>query len=171
MPAWVEERGGDRVLIPERAAVIKRIYELAAAGYGQRLIVKRLTDDGVPAFCGKPWVKQYIMRVLKDRRTLGEFQPRTGGKLDGPPILNYYPAVVTEAEWLAVQAGRTSRRRAPGRLDKHINLFTGLVRNARERRTPTSLSPVRVGEGLCGRNPVRRVLLNTGANDGRARLL
>src|SRR5262249_53272163 len=50
LPAWVEDRGGKLVLIPERAAVVKRIFSMAAGGYGMALIVKRLTADGVPTF-------------------------------------------------------------------------------------------------------------------------
>ena len=50
LPAWVEEKDGRLVLIPERAAVVKYIYQLAAAGYGAARIVKRLTEEGVQPF-------------------------------------------------------------------------------------------------------------------------
>jgi DNA invertase Pin-like site-specific DNA recombinase len=50
LPAWVEERAGKLCLIPERAAVVKRIFEMAASGYGLTSIVKRLTLDNVPGF-------------------------------------------------------------------------------------------------------------------------
>ena len=39
-------------MIPARAAVIKRIFALAADGYGYVGIVRRLTADNVPAFGG-----------------------------------------------------------------------------------------------------------------------
>src|SRR5262249_16335578 len=45
LPGWVEERGGKLHLIPERAGAVKRIFGLAAAGYGYALIVKKLTTD------------------------------------------------------------------------------------------------------------------------------
>src|SRR5437764_1123626 len=50
LPAWIEERGGKPHLIPERAAVVKRIFQLAASGYGFGFIVKKVTEDGVPPF-------------------------------------------------------------------------------------------------------------------------
>jgi DNA invertase Pin-like site-specific DNA recombinase len=50
LPGWVELQGGEPVLIPERAAVVKRIFGLVIAGYGQMSIIKRLTEEGVPAF-------------------------------------------------------------------------------------------------------------------------
>jgi hypothetical protein len=112
LPAWVEEKGGRLHLIPDRAAVIKRVFALAAAGYGNKLIVKKLTAEGVPTFgtSGK-WVRNYLQNILKDRRAVGEFQPRgRNGTPDGDPIPNYFPAVVTEEEWLAARAGAAARR-------------------------------------------------------------
>jgi DNA invertase Pin-like site-specific DNA recombinase len=50
LPAWLEQRGGALALIPERAAVLRRIYHLAANGYGQSRIVRQLIVDGVPPF-------------------------------------------------------------------------------------------------------------------------
>src|SRR5262245_33949436 len=50
LPAWVEEKDGRPVLIPDLAAVVQRIFELATAGYGYHAIIKRLTADSIPAF-------------------------------------------------------------------------------------------------------------------------
>ena len=54
LPAWVEERGGELYLIPDRAAVVKNIFDLAASGYGCHAIVAKLNKDKVPrwAFLG-----------------------------------------------------------------------------------------------------------------------
>src|SRR5262249_16062545 len=61
LPAWVEESDGRLRLIPERAAAVKRIYQLAGAGYGQMAIVKRLVEEGVAPFGeSKNWVKSYV---------------------------------------------------------------------------------------------------------------
>jgi hypothetical protein len=50
LPAWVRLVNGVMVAIPERAAVIKRIFTLAGEGYGRSRIVRLLTDEKVPAF-------------------------------------------------------------------------------------------------------------------------
>ena len=51
MPRWVKRSpDGKLVLIPERAAVIKRIFRLTASGYGLSSLVGLLTREGVPAF-------------------------------------------------------------------------------------------------------------------------
>jgi DNA invertase Pin-like site-specific DNA recombinase len=148
LPAWLELDGqGSPVPAPERAAVVKRIFELAAAGYGQKLICRKLADDGVPAFgevvvragrkrsqfSGK-WLAPYVSQLLNDRRVLGEHQPRhADGKPAGPVIEGYYPAVVTAEEFLAARQARLGRRTGNGaRQRRHVNLFAGLLKHARD---------------------------------------
>jgi DNA invertase Pin-like site-specific DNA recombinase len=116
-PAWVEVRGGKRVAVPERAAAMRRIFALSAAGYGAAGIAKKLTTEKVQPFgqSGR-WARTYIAMILNDRRALGELQPRrSDGTPDGDPIPGYFPAVITEREWQAARAGATLRRRRTGR--------------------------------------------------------
>ncbi len=147
LPAWVKEEDGKLVLIPERAAVVQRIFELAAAGYGYGTITRRLIREKVPpfgearaprpgrkrsAFCGQ-WVRAYVAKILMSRRAVGEFQPcGPDRKPDGDPIPNYFPAAISEQEWLAARAGAAQRRFSRGRLGKNINVFARLLRNARD---------------------------------------
>src|SRR5205814_9984639 len=51
---------------------------------------------------------------------------------DSEVIPGYYPAAVTEAEWLAARAGAARRRVMPGATGKHVNVFAGLLHNARD---------------------------------------
>jgi DNA invertase Pin-like site-specific DNA recombinase len=152
LPLWVEEKDGRPQLIEERAAVVKRIFQMAAEGHGQGLIVKRLEAEKVKAFGEREpgengrhrakngnhygsgrWTRTYIAKILNDRRALGEFQPRVNGRKDGPPVPNYYPGVVSEEEFYRAMAGSASRRKPgkPGRIGEYINLFAHLIRNAR----------------------------------------
>jgi DNA invertase Pin-like site-specific DNA recombinase len=156
LPAWIEVRGGKLVLIPERAAAIRLIYQLATDGRGTPTILQKLIRDKVPSFgrTGK-WTRSYVTLLLRDRRVLGEHVPRTRGKRDKEPILGYYPAVIeSEAEWLAARGaveerriarsnGRQKRPRpAPRRLQEgkppaarerlHVNIFAGILRHARD---------------------------------------
>jgi DNA invertase Pin-like site-specific DNA recombinase len=116
-PAWVEERGGKLVAIAERAATIKRIFALAAAGYGTAGIVKKLTEEKVPPFGSSGrWARTYVWIILRDRRVLGELQPRrSNGQPDGDPIKDYFPQIVTEAEWGAARGGAIRRPRHTSR--------------------------------------------------------
>jgi DNA invertase Pin-like site-specific DNA recombinase len=149
LPAWVEEHGGKLRLIPERAAVVKKIFRLATDGYGLTAITRKLVEGKMAPFgeavlregrqraqfCGK-WSRAYLANILRDRRAVGEYQPRRreGWRKipDGPPVPNYFPAVVTEEEWLAVRAGAAQRRSHPGRVGKNVSVFAGLLRHARD---------------------------------------
>jgi DNA invertase Pin-like site-specific DNA recombinase len=215
LPAWVQEVGGKLQLIPVRAAAVKRIFHLAANGYGHAAIVKRFMKDKVPVVGnggsydmvydeslgrlmrkhvpGKNnWVRSYVANILKDRRAVGEFRPRKrDGTPDGSPIANYFPAVVTEQEWLAARAAAAQRRttreqngrfpkrpaegghgpRRPlafaGRPSKHgINVFAGLLRNSRDGSSYYCATRVD-GHKPGRRGTTQRVLINTNAAEGR----
>jgi DNA invertase Pin-like site-specific DNA recombinase len=164
LPAWVRLRGDKLELVPERAQAVKRMYGLATAGYGPAGVAKKLIAEGVPAF-GKSgrWSRSYIRRILGDKRAAGEYQPRMRGsrRADGPPAPNYYPAVVTLDEWNAAQAGRAGRRRqASGRTTKFIDLFAGLVKNARDGDAYYVQTRVERGQRY-------RVLRNLNSSEGR----
>jgi hypothetical protein len=152
LPGWVEEHEGGVRLIPDRAAAVKRIYQLAAAGRGVTSILRQLNDDKVPAFGdgvvrggrtraarGTAWSRPYVYRILSDRRAAGEFQPRLrDGTPDGDPIPDYYPRVVSDAEWEAARVAVAERRtgqaeRRRNRPSRHgVNVFQGLLYNARD---------------------------------------
>jgi DNA invertase Pin-like site-specific DNA recombinase len=154
VPAWLAYVDGETRLIPERAAAVRRIFQLAAEGYGQTRIVRTLTGEGIAplgdvvlrpgsrrsAYSGK-WNTTYIAMILTDRRVLGELQPRKAdGKPDGPAIAHYYPSVVTETEFEMARAGRRGRSRgwtrsgcpSRNRDGKYVNAFRGLLRHARD---------------------------------------
>src|SRR5262249_3596149 len=107
LPAWIDNRGGKLRLIPERGQVVQRVFQLAWSGYGRHRIAQALQSEGIPPFGGQgEWPSCTIGFILTDRRALGEYQPRKRNReLDGPPIPNYYPAAVSEQEWLAARAG------------------------------------------------------------------
>jgi DNA invertase Pin-like site-specific DNA recombinase len=182
-PAWLECAGGVVRPIPSRAATVKRIFQLAASGYGHTRIVKALQDDGTPAF-GKvrinegrsrsqfsgSWSRPYVALILNDRRALGELQPRKlDGTPDGPPIPNYFPAVVTEEEFLLARAGQAERlgydkkgRVLAAREARYVNTFRGMLCHARD------------GEGFVLHNKGTRaepelILVNAKGNGGRDR--
>jgi DNA invertase Pin-like site-specific DNA recombinase len=172
LPAWVERRGGKPVLIPERAAVVRRIFELAAAGCGTATITKKFNREGVPAL-GKSgaWTRTYIDFILRDGRAVGRVQPRrldekTGRFVpDGEPCEGCLPAAVETELFEAAAAGRADRAKHPGRVGgEFVNVFGGLLHAAggvgklvcftrRDKRRP---------------GPPRRVLMNTAVTTGRA---
>jgi DNA invertase Pin-like site-specific DNA recombinase len=132
LPAWIEERSGKLVAIPERAAAVKRIFDLAGSGHGLFVIRRKLTEEGVPAFgpSGR-WSVSYLDLILRDRRALGELQPKLrGGKPDGDVIPDYFPRIVSEEVFEQARLGARERYRRPGRVSGCVNLFQGLLRGA-----------------------------------------
>jgi DNA invertase Pin-like site-specific DNA recombinase len=165
LPSWVTIEGGKLTLIPDRAEVVRLIFRLARSGYGTPRILATLNEDRVPAFgkSGK-WTRGYLGLILRDRRAIGEYQPRKGKRRvpDGDPVPNYFPAVVSEEEFYAARAGAAERGRLRGRLvAQAVNVFAGLLKNARE--GDSYYMSMRVERG--GRY---YVLLNRNSQEGRS---
>ena len=130
LPAWVVEKGGVLALDPVKAATVRLLFQLSAGGRGLSLIVQKLVADGVAPLAGATWPRSYVAKILRDRRALGELQLRRhDGIADGPPVVGYYPAVVTEREFLAARAGVATRKRVRGRCGRNINVFAGLLKD------------------------------------------
>jgi DNA invertase Pin-like site-specific DNA recombinase len=132
LPGWIEERDGKLLLIPERAAVVRRLFQMVAQGYGLQTIVKTFTQEGIKPFRdSKHWTRSTMLWILRQRHAVGEFQPKTKGRKPvGAPIADYYPPVVSEEEWLAAKAGLEERFIKRGRTSRYVNIFSGLLTNA-----------------------------------------
>jgi DNA invertase Pin-like site-specific DNA recombinase len=167
LPLWLKLENGVIEVIKERAQVVRKIFHWSAAGFGACQIIGRLTRAGIPAFGGKGWFKTYITRIIRDRRALGEYQPCKGGKPDGPPVPGYFPAVVTEREWLAANEQMVSRTLKKTRNGKYVNLFSGLLWNARQPG-----DTYKAATSFSGRKPglpgvKQRVLVTNASSQGR----
>lgn len=113
LPDWIEVRDKKRCVKPGVTAIIKRIFKLSARGYGSNRIERMFIQEGVPALNkSQTWTRFFICKLLGDRRLIGELQPMVyeTGEPDGEVIKDYYPAVLTEAEFYAGQRGRDGRR-------------------------------------------------------------
>jgi DNA invertase Pin-like site-specific DNA recombinase len=165
-PAWLEVRDGKFHLIPEKAAIVRRIYALARDGYGIDAIVKTLNREGVRSIGvgkrrGRHWTSSYVAAILITRAVVGEYQPHSGKPVpgnpkarqpDGPPVPNYFPAVITEDEWHATRASIKSRAGKVGRRATSVNVFKGLLHDART-RTPMHVMGHRRGSSPDRRGP------------------
>jgi DNA invertase Pin-like site-specific DNA recombinase len=136
VPAWIERVGDKFLAIPNRAATVRKIFVLSAAGYGITQVSRKLTADGDEAFgsSGK-WNRSYIDLILRDRRAVGEYSPKRvrGGKRakDGDPIPGFYPVIVSPEEFDAARRGVKDRAKLVGRgSGDRVNIFRRLVRCA-----------------------------------------
>jgi hypothetical protein len=85
---------------------------------------------------GKPvlWSNVSVHYILTTRAVLGEYIPYKThrGKPAGKAVPGYYPAVIDEETFYAAQAALKVRAAVGrGRRGKHVNLFAGLLRDAR----------------------------------------
>lgn len=131
-------KGKRPVLVPERAALVRRIFELTASGHGHRLIAVRFNTEGVPVWGrSKGWQPSYICKILASRAVLGFYQPHVKARSavrripEGPEIAGYYPPAVDEALYYKALAARAARRHKGGRKGKGLaNILSGLAKCA-----------------------------------------
>jgi hypothetical protein len=135
-PSWLQ-LSDDRtafILPANRAVIVKRIFEMSLAGLGGYTIAKQLNEKGVAAFGPSlKWDQSTIHNMLCNRATIGEYQPNKykirKEASAGDPIPNYYPAVIEEGLFLAVQAARRKNLESGrGRKGRYVtNLFPNLI--------------------------------------------
>jgi DNA invertase Pin-like site-specific DNA recombinase len=149
LPAWLRWNEGAQTheAIPERADVIRSVFEKAGEGWGQHRIAQWLNEEGVPTWGGhgkqrraEVWHRSYVKKLLSNSAVVGTFTPhqkradasgkRTRRPLD--PIENYFPAVV-DRELFERVASRMRATAARGRnaTTEPASIFAGLLRCAR----------------------------------------
>ncbi len=128
-PSWLklkEDKTGFEP-IPERVKLVKRIIKLVKDGKGKREIARMLDAEKVPTWSwAKCWRDNYILELVKSRALLGELQLEQRKEQPGEIIKNYYPAVIDEATWVAIQPKKIKVFNAGPQSDAN-NLFTGLL--------------------------------------------
>lgn len=113
-PGWLQMNRVTRTweVIPEKAAVVQRIYREALEGKGQHAITTGLNRDGVPVFgSAGMWHRVYVKKILQSPAVVGTFIPSTSDYVDGKrvrktlePVPGYYPAVVDPDVYQRVRA-------------------------------------------------------------------
>lgn len=139
IPEWLEiKKDSDKITpIPERVAIVQRIFEEVAEGRGKNVITARLNEEGIKTWGkglrqGVRWHDSYISKILNGRAVLGEFQTHSrirGIRIPTGPIYpDYYPKVITEELWQAAQKSLATRAvRHDANPDAPKNLVPQLV--------------------------------------------
>ena len=132
-PEWLRLADGEFKKIPNRVAIIERIFEWSAEGLGKRQIVTRLKET--PAFRGQNgWQESSVQKILSNEAVLGICQPhrKINGKRVpvGEPIPDYFPAIISESLfWRARTAIESRTKGSAGRPRKgYPNILKGLGR-------------------------------------------
>jgi DNA invertase Pin-like site-specific DNA recombinase len=120
-PAWLKLRP-DRSefdVLEDRARIVRRVYEMSAAGVGQHNIAMTLNDEQIPTWGdsgrtpAKHWRRSYIVKLLSNLAVIGTFVPHTLEIVDDKkarvaqqPVAGYFPAIVDEELYRKVAALR-----------------------------------------------------------------
>lgn len=134
VPDWLNKArakaNGERVPIKEAVATIRRIFEMKLDGIGVRRIAQQLNDDATWTR-KNGWRASYIRKLLTNRALIGEYQPylKQNGKRipSGEPIKGYFPVVVAEDVFFAVQKALENNIGKGGQTGKANNVLTHLV--------------------------------------------
>lgn len=126
---WLDLQAGKYVLREDRAAVIRRIFDLCIRGHGAVAISKRLNQEGVPAFrTGGTWSTASVIELFRNRRLLGEWEPADGkGKIEG-----YFPPVIDPDTWNRAHMAIDLRRRTKTtKQTNNFQVWQGIAKCAR----------------------------------------
>src|SRR5258708_16300723 len=105
-PSWLKlsEDRYSFVFVPDRAEIVRKIFELSIGGLGSYSIANHLNRQNVPPFGPSPkWDHTTIDSMLRNRATFGEHQPESyaGGSQQGiplaPPVPLSYPPLIHQA--------------------------------------------------------------------------
>lgn len=145
-PAWITLSAvtGKLELVPERAAVVVRIFQMLRDGAGQHRVAETLNREGVPTFGdagtrrkAAQWHRSYIAKISRNPAVIGVLVPfivendASGNKVRRalPPIEGYYPAAVDPETFHAVQAATADGVAPKSRSEKGVqSLLAGLAR-------------------------------------------
>ena len=121
----------DWTVIESHAQTIRLIFGLAKEGNSISQILKHLSQEKIKPISGaKNWNGTFVSKLLSNRKTLGEHQPTKNRKPIGPPIPDYYPAVVTEEDFLLAQHQLKQHRSVRGPAKDDPWLLSGLLYHA-----------------------------------------
>jgi hypothetical protein len=156
-PAWLEWSDNERrfIVIEERAAIVRGIFEKAEQGWSHDRIARWLNGQRTPTWGrGKRqathWHGSYILKIKTNAAVIGTFTPRrtehdevSGARRDVPldPAHDHYPAVVDRELFEKVRARASTtapRGRNAGKVTSSI--FAGVVKCGRCGGTVTRLS-------------------------------
>ena len=135
-PAWVELKNDVFHVIPDRVEIVKEIFQMALDGLGYVSIAKRLNlvqkktfDAGGKTSNG--WHNSYVVRILKNPAVFGQFTPHIyvdGKRVPQEPIEHYFPEIISQQDYYAVQAAITSRRGKGGEVGKRVNILANILK-------------------------------------------
>lgn len=138
-PAWLRWKDDEWQERQPHADTVRRVYQMTLEGVGEHRIAERLNTECVPVMGrGAMWHRSTVAKLLRNPAAIGTLTPgrmeygtgKRERRLEAA-IPGAYPAVVAEADWLAVRAlkdGLAPSVKGRGAKAPLSNLFAGLAR-------------------------------------------
>lgn len=143
-PGWLyrEDKTRPWQVDEEKAEVVRKVFELAASGFGSKAIAAKANEESWPVptrlnLTNGRWHGQMPGQILRNRAVLGEHQHRIHthqahaqywqGLLAGAPVKDYYPRIVSDDLWNRARASIRSRMAAKRRDTHYYNVFSGMM--------------------------------------------
>jgi DNA invertase Pin-like site-specific DNA recombinase len=135
-PGWLKWDGKEYSPKPKARETLELIFRRTVEGLGEHQLLAELVKQKRPSFTGRSWCRSTLQNVIKDRAVYGEWHP-----IKGDPIPNFYPALIPEQLYLRAQGARKQRTGKRGASDGGwVNLFTGLVFNAKDKQSMLTMT-------------------------------
>lgn len=143
-PGWLhrESKSHPWIVDEGKAEVVRRVFALAAEGYGSKAIAKRANEERWPVptrlnMTEGRWHAQMPGQLLRNRAVLGEHEHRVQthearnrhwrGQSTGLVIGDYYPRIVSDEQWNLARASVDTRQVAKRRDEHYFNIWSGLL--------------------------------------------
>jgi DNA invertase Pin-like site-specific DNA recombinase len=116
---WLELVDGKYIAIPERVAIVERVFKATIAGHGFVAIARDLNADGIPAFRGGTWCSSSIDDMLKNPAVLGKWEPGDGGGV----IDDYFPRIIGDETFALAKDAMKLRSRKVTKQAKNFQVW------------------------------------------------
>ena len=128
LPGWLIYKDDKYYVEPEKAKVIKKIFDLYLSGFGVMTISNILRKENALIVAksqrGKRlrWNPNYVTRLLKNKELIGYYTKTT------PEVPNFFPAVIPVTDFYAVQAKLKERICYKGQRNNNPFIFSHLLK-------------------------------------------
>lgn len=161
-PSWlIANPNGGWDLDASKVESIRRIFRMALKGIGEHKTASLFNEEGVPVLGrGKHWHRSTVSKVLRNPAVIGqlvaghiEYHEGKRVHVKETPIDGAFPAIIAQADWLAVRAlkdvkTRNARGRHASKAPAHY--FAGLASCP---KCGASMSRVNKGSAAKGGKP------------------
>ncbi|MDK2606112.1 recombinase family protein [Vibrio vulnificus] len=136
-PYWLRlnDDRSEYVIIEDKAKVVRKIFQMKLDGMGADSIVRALRKEGIKTSSGRWFNVGTVRKYLKNERVMGWLRKSStvytdDGRTERQPtnqvIKDYYPAIISEEEFNAVQM--SFKKMTSGKRSKIANPLRGLMR-------------------------------------------